>query len=303
MASRYLAPPSPDTAGKIVTQSEIAGLLQAGLDVMLNWEWYESRATEGSAAGYQDGTAARQMSEALGYPAGAAIYFSCDMDTRNFAATNAYFAAARSALGGRYRMGAYGGFNVVNAAHNAGVVDLSWQTVAWSYGHVCSRSSLYQTGDRVWFGSGNECDVNIIRGAYYGWQSAGRGGRTPLNRDWFDMATQADLEKIIDARLQYYLPRLAAMLRSGKPNAAFAAQNAGGLIDNHGLDGLIRSSSAFYFIAVDKTGKPADGRVWVLVGDRILHVPNLPEWNDMDPSHILHRLPETHPFFKLTIIS
>jgi hypothetical protein len=335
MVIRVLAPTGTDTAATIVDRSEAETLLNAGLDVTLAWQWYPSRVGEGAVAGEQDGTMARQMAEALGYPPASAIYFCCDIDPPDPRVTNAYFAAARTALGAGYRMGARGGFNVVNRAHDAGVVEVSHQDVANSEGQVCARSSLYRTGDRVWFGVGNDCRTSTIRGEYFGWRSAHGEAVVPaaqqvpppagsapppaarvaqpqpaLDQDWLAVVTESDieakLEKIIDARLQYFLPRLAAMLRSGKPNTAFDADNAGGLIDNRGLDGLIRAAAAYHFMAVDKANQPLDSRVWVLVGDRIVRLNEPSDGQPLigqDPSIMVHRLPPTHPFFRLATIT
>lgn len=63
-----------------------------------------------------------------------------------------------------------------------------------------------------------------------------------LGRDWFDMATKADLDAVITARLNerlgWWLPRFALLLRFGRGNKAFGVANSGAaLIDNRGIDG------------------------------------------------------------------
>lgn len=40
-------------------------------------------------------------------------------------------------------------------------------------------------------------------------------------KDWFDMATKADLEAVVNARLEYYLPRMMNTLLNGQGNQAF----------------------------------------------------------------------------------
>lgn len=58
---------------------------------------------------------------------------------------------------------------------------------------------------------------------------------TAQQGDWFDMATEEDLTRIIDERLMYHLSRFGDALRFGTPNAT----NPPGprYVDNMGLDG------------------------------------------------------------------
>jgi hypothetical protein len=54
----------------------------------------------------------------------------------------------------------------------------------------------------------------------------------------------AILRNAVDARLVYWLPRLAGLLRWGSGNAAFNADNAGTLIDGKGVEGALKDAIA-----------------------------------------------------------
>src|SRR6059036_1111602 len=97
---RYLSEPVPATAWKRITVAEKDALLAAGVDIILNWEWYEGRMLEGAPAGAQDGAQALKQARALGYPHGATIYFSHDTGLRDDDSVLDYMRAAQRALGG-----------------------------------------------------------------------------------------------------------------------------------------------------------------------------------------------------------
>lgn len=157
---RYLSEPIPATAWKRITAPERDAILGMGLDLILNYEWYEGRCLEGYAAGVHDGQVAHAQARDLNYPKGASIYFSHDTGKRDDAAVLAYLRGARSSLGGDYFVDIYGGFDVVEAALKAGMAQHGWQTLAWSGGRIGS-AKIYQNGNQ-WFNGG--ADENIIRG-------------------------------------------------------------------------------------------------------------------------------------------
>lgn len=166
-AFRYICPDLPNTHGKILTAAERDAILHAGLDLVLNFEWYATRCLEGHAAGLEDGKTALAMARALGYPAGAAIYFSVDTDTHNYAAIDAYFAAVWSVLAGHYAVGAYGSYDVVAHLLAKGLAKFGWQTLAWSNGKRDPGAVVYQDGASWFHGSADE---DLVTGPVGSWK-------------------------------------------------------------------------------------------------------------------------------------
>ena len=137
---RYLVPPanvSSSAQWKAITPAEFKTYIDGGIDVWLNYEWYESRCMEGAPAGQQDGTWAAQLAYSCGYAHGAVIPFSHDQSSGDNATIKAYMQAAQAAMDaqpGGYRVDMYGPAQFVNAQ----VQDTSsppthgWQPGAWS---------------------------------------------------------------------------------------------------------------------------------------------------------------------------
>lgn len=232
---RYLAPDDVNNHGKILFPAERDELLGAGLDIALNFEWYEGRCNEGAASGTADAKTALTEAESLGYPAGKCIYFSHDTGIYDWTPIESYFRAARVALGGKYKLGAYGSYDLISHLFSLGLIDYGWQTVAWSNGQRDPEAVIYQTGEQILGGS---ADVDLVTSTDIGsWLD----GPT---QDWFDMVTVAELQQVIDERLIFILPRVVGLLREGTPNVVFTSNNAGGLVDHVGLDGEIKSVKA-----------------------------------------------------------
>lgn len=157
---RYLSEPISATAWKRITVAEKDAILAAGLDLILNFEWYEGRCLEGWAAGVHDGKVAADQARTLGYPKGASIYFSHDTAARNDAAVIAYLRGAQVSLGSDFLTDIYSGFDVVELALRTGVANHGWQTLAWSSGRI-GAAKIYQNGNQ-WYNGG--ADENVIRG-------------------------------------------------------------------------------------------------------------------------------------------
>lgn len=155
---RYLSEPIPATAWKRITEAEKDAILAAGLDLVLNYEWYEGRMLEGAAAGAHDGAVAMSQAKALGYPKGASIYFSHDTSARNDSAVLAYLRAAQKAMGDYYMVDVYSGIDVVDMAITNSAATYGWQTIAWSQGRV-GKAHMYQNG-KQWYSGG--ADENVI---------------------------------------------------------------------------------------------------------------------------------------------
>jgi hypothetical protein len=229
---RYLSPDDQNTHGKILFAPERDQILGSGLDLALNFEWYAGRCLEGGAAGSADGHTALTQARALGYPQGKTIYFSHDTGAYNWAAIDSYFSAARAALGGYYKIGAYGSFSLVQQLHAAGLIDHGWQTLAWSSGQRDPWAVLYQDGSQL---LGGAVDVDQVTSTDIGsWKDG------PV-QDWFDMATLADLQKVVNDELVFVLPRAIGLLRDGNGNKVFNNVNSGPLVDHVGIDGEIKA--------------------------------------------------------------
>lgn len=159
---RYLAPPksvSPASQWKIITKAEFDSYIKAGIEVHLNWEWYQGRMLEGAKAGTQDGAYAYAAARALGYAKGATIYLSHDTSTRNDLQCAAYIRAFFAAQKGYYEARApYSGIGMVEAMHKMGLAVRIWQTLAWSNGKKSAYANVYQNG-HTWYNKQADEDV------------------------------------------------------------------------------------------------------------------------------------------------
>lgn len=168
----------PGSAGKQLTQAELAGLNKAGIAVVAN--------AEGAAAGFR-GTAAGQSwarqalahFTALGMPADRPIYFSVDWDAgpADWPDVDAALRGAASVVGAA-RVGVYGSYATVEHCARAGTARWFWQTYAWSAGKWSSRCHLQQYRNGVTIG-GADCDLDRAMQSDYGqW-----GAEMPLTGD------------------------------------------------------------------------------------------------------------------------
>lgn len=168
----------PGSAGKQLTQAELAGLNKAGIAVVAN--------AEGAAAGFR-GTAAGQSwarqalahFTALGMPADRPIYFSVDWDAgpADWPDVDAALRGAASVVGAA-RVGVYGSYATVEHCAKAGTARWFWQTYAWSAGKWSSRCHLQQYRNGVTIG-GADCDLDRAMQSDYGqW-----GAEMPLTGD------------------------------------------------------------------------------------------------------------------------
>ena len=163
------------------------------------------------------------------------------------------------------------------------------------------------------------CDHNIFVGLSAGQVAArmgvlGPGTTVVPTGDEFQMAeglsaaSKKDVEDLIDARLNFFLPRLVATLRRGLTNRAFPAKARDGapakyplVIDGRGVDGMVREAagSGYFFASADgKTGKPS-GHVFMLVGDKKYRVKSPAELLAMNPAKTVHALDPGHLYFTL----
>lgn len=143
---RYLVPNSGATAWKALTKDEAQRICDAGLSILCIWETTETRAAAGYSAGCTDGAMAQQLAREIGMPEDGIIYFAVDYDAQSgdFGAIADYLRGAK-ANAYPYRIGVYGGYNLIE--HMAALRRCAgyWQTLAWSYGKLSEARTVYQS--------------------------------------------------------------------------------------------------------------------------------------------------------------
>ena len=145
--ARYL---SYDTTGKNLSASEAKEIQNAGLDIVLNWEWGATDSLDGFSKGVEEAKTAEAQAKAVGAPSDAPIYFSIDFDATpgDQTAINDYFDGVASVIG-RARTGAYGGYYPIKRLFDAGKIKWGWQTYAWSGGQWDSRAQMRQVENGI----------------------------------------------------------------------------------------------------------------------------------------------------------
>lgn len=130
---RYVAPDNPKTRPKIITLPQAIQIRNQGLDLVLNFEWYETRPLDGFLAGQQDAITANVVAKNVGYPTTAAIYFSVD-----FGPTAAqlpkildYFRGVNTMS--KHPVGIYSGTLAGHPVLDAGLAKFFWQANAASW--------------------------------------------------------------------------------------------------------------------------------------------------------------------------
>jgi hypothetical protein len=178
--SRYLSAlnangePRPQVQWKVATRAECQRYLEGGIDVILNYEWYEGRMLEGAPAGKQDGAWAKLQAAEIGYPKGASIYFSHDTGEINLPAISAYLDACQDVIGSDYRVDMYAGRFVYEPMKEKELIRYGWQAVAssWSGGAV-GNAAMLQTA------VGAQMDDNKVQAAPFGsWRQTSSGHGT-----------------------------------------------------------------------------------------------------------------------------
>lgn len=175
--SRYL---SYLPNGKVITHAEASSLLNAGIDVLLNWECDAKDALRGAAGGTADGKEANRQARALGYPAGAELISSMDWDvTPAQKPTCLAYARAFAAQIPSYRYDVYGGYWIVKYLFDNHAIFNAWQAYAWSGGLWDPRATLRQTRNGVTIG-GASVDLDVMYGQAHTWLHPKGAGTTPV---------------------------------------------------------------------------------------------------------------------------
>lgn len=164
---RYASPAAANDAnGKNLLKAELTGLLAAGLEVGLVFEYAAQQMLGGRAQGVKDAQHSDAVCKGLGVP-GLPVYFAADWDVAESqqAAVNAYLDGCASVIG-KARTGIYGGYYPVKRALDGGHASWAWQTLAWSGGQWDSRANIRQhLGVSV---GGASCDLNDSMTADFG---------------------------------------------------------------------------------------------------------------------------------------
>lgn len=150
---------------KCIDASEVAALRSRGFAIGLNWEYAAGDMKYGAAYGKIQGSEAVRQAKTLGYPMGCCIYYSADFDATltDLVNIDAYLGAVRNEHAGYYRIGVYGGFDVVKHCLDNAVAHIGWQTYAWSGGRWDERAAIRQVQNGVSIGGG-DCDINSLTG-------------------------------------------------------------------------------------------------------------------------------------------
>lgn len=164
---------------KCLTGGELNALFAAGLSVAVVFE--QGGGANGrledltASTGERDGKRAKTLADALGQPAGSAIYFAVDDDyykPAQLAQITSYFAAAVASLDGKYLCGCYGSGTVGRHLRKAGLVDYVWLAGAagWSGTRQVLEDgtwSLFQKDLEQIFPVGRfDHDANIVNPAF-----------------------------------------------------------------------------------------------------------------------------------------
>lgn len=130
-----------------LTAAEVKAIHDGG---MLLWLILELTPTHVSYFTYDNGVSDAQFAlaeaQALGAPKGCAIYFTVDYEAQagDMTAIKDYLHGVHTVLTGKFLVGVYGSFYVIEAAKGASYPpDRFYQTIAWSYKNV-APNDVYQ---------------------------------------------------------------------------------------------------------------------------------------------------------------
>jgi hypothetical protein len=175
---RYIA--QRTTIGKLVTPTEIVRIHNAGLGLILNYEWSADRAKEGAPAGTIDGKFSRKTAEELGYPHGSIILCSSFdagifYGSASMATVAERYARAFADELGPYRFGAYAGTRVIDRIKD--ISALNWKPLATSWStwptdatiHVRQRRPTAVETARMPYATPSTVDVNVTLAPVDAW--------------------------------------------------------------------------------------------------------------------------------------
>lgn len=131
---------------KNLSADQVAAYRNEGIGVGLVWESTAARALDGRVAGDQDGRAAEEQANALGYPVDAVIFFAVDVNTTRADRHAIREYAEGFNLATRRPVGIFGEADVMDRFVTPGrqPVQYGWQTAAWSKGRVSKKADLFK---------------------------------------------------------------------------------------------------------------------------------------------------------------
>lgn len=165
---RYLDYPGAN--GKEITRTELDSLRANRLAVGVIYESTENRALDGFAAGASDAATAFNSSVAIGWPDTRPIFFPVDFDAQpaQYPLIASYFAGVKSILGTIARIGIYGGYDVIEWAHDNEIAGYFWQSLGFHHNKgVYPNASIHQFQNGV-FLDGKAVDYNVALNPDYG---------------------------------------------------------------------------------------------------------------------------------------
>ncbi len=131
--------------GKGLDASELADLVNNGLEIVLVYEAYAASMKEGAQTGKAHAAAAQREINRLGLPANSVVYFAADWDAQaNEQGQIDDYLRGAAAVIGLDRVGLYGSADVMTRTMQSGTAKWFWQTYAWSRGRVQEGIHLYQ---------------------------------------------------------------------------------------------------------------------------------------------------------------
>lgn len=152
---RYV--PYPGGEWKGITAAEVADFRANGLRIGLVFERNEERPLEGRSAGITDAIVSARAAEALGFPAGQAIYFAVDFGPTadQLLVVAEYFRGIVGTLGIE-RVGCYGGSTVLRYLRGRGLTTYMWEALATSWGNgPMEGRHLWQYRNNVFIPAGD----------------------------------------------------------------------------------------------------------------------------------------------------
>ena len=168
---RYMVPSTRLNDWKRLTLEEVQVITNNNLKIISIFETTANRAIGGTSYGIEDGKSARREADLLNMPKNACIYFTVDFDAtpKDYELIEKYLLAAKSQIG-RYKIGVYGSYFVIEEMKKRNVCNKYWQTVAWSKANISNHISLYQYSiDQKLYGI--SVDLNLSYGDDGSWNS------------------------------------------------------------------------------------------------------------------------------------
>lgn len=200
-ACRYVSHQS----GKNVEAWQIAHIHSLGKMVVLNFEDSATNARGGARQGSLDAAFVLGELATVKAPHGIAVPFSVDYEVHTGQAAMSvvldYFHPIATRMRGEgFLSAAYADYDVLVALFQAGLIDVGWQTVAWSYGKRDPKAALLQDTFTQAY------DKDEILAPFYGaWTPTGAQTKTPaaavdpLEEVMTMYATKAEFEAAMTA--------------------------------------------------------------------------------------------------------